>query len=359
VAPTREQAVAALAELKGLIATFPFIDEPSRAVALSAILTSVIRPSIPTVPLHGFTAPTAGSGKSLLVDIASVISAGREAAVVAQGKTEEEMEKRLGAALIAGDGIISIDNCQHSLDGELLCQVLTQPILKIRILGKSVLSEVPSNAVIFATGNNLSAIGDMTRRTILCSLDPNCERPELREFKTHPLDMIRQHRAFYVLAALTVLRAFHVAGRPRQKAAPLGSFEVWSGWVRDALVWCGETDPVATMERAREDDPKLEALSNVVHQWETVIGEQRVSTSDVIDAATMTSSGGFDPNAKKFVNAEFREALLVVAGDGGAINSRRLGKWLASIKGRIVNGKRIVADGTVAGVAQWQLEWKI
>ena len=211
--------------------------------------------------------------------------------------------------------------------------------------------------MIFATGNNLSVVGDMTRRTILCSLDPNCERPELREFKTHPLDMIRQHRARYVLAALTVLRAFHVAGRPPQNA-PLGSFEVWSGWVRDALLWCGETDPVVTMERTREDDPKLEALSNVLHQWETVIGEQRVSTTEVIDAATMTNSGGFDPNAKKFVNAEFREALLRVAGDGGAISSRRLGKWLALVKGRIVNGKRVVAGGIVAGVARWKLERK-
>ena len=95
----------------------------------------------------------------------------------------------------------------------------------------------------------------------------------------------------------------------------------------------------------------------MLHQWETVIGEQRVSTSEVIDAATMTSPG-FDPSAKKFVNDKFREALLRVAGDGGAINSRRLGKWLASIKGRIVAGKRIVADGTVAGVARWKLERK-
>ena len=97
--------------------------------------------------------------------------------MIAQGKTEEEMEKRLGAALIAGDGMISIDNCERPLGGELLSQALTQPLLKIRILGKSLLSEMPSNAAIFATGNNLSIIGDMSRRAIVCSLDPNLNGP--------------------------------------------------------------------------------------------------------------------------------------------------------------------------------------
>jgi hypothetical protein len=353
-APTKEQAISALAELKRLVSTFPFTDDASRAVALSGILTAVIRRSIPSAPLHAFTAPTAGSGKSLLVDIASVISTGREAAVIAQGKTEEEMEKRLGAALIAGDGMISIDNCERPLGGELLSQALTQPLLKIRILGKSLLSEMPSNSAIFATGNNLSIIGDMSRRAIVCSLDPDCERPELREFDTHPLHVIRKDRALFVLAALTVLRAFDVAGRPRQ-CAPLGSFEGWSAWVRDALVWCGEIDVVTTIERSRQDDPKLEALANVVHQWDTAIGDRRVSASEVIDIAT-TMSYGVDTTTRKFVNDPFRDALLVVAGDGGAISSRRLGKWLASIKGRIVAGKRIAADGIVAGIARWKLE---
>jgi len=42
--------------LLGLLETFPFVDEPSRAGALSAILTSLIRASLPSAPLHAFTA---------------------------------------------------------------------------------------------------------------------------------------------------------------------------------------------------------------------------------------------------------------------------------------------------------------
>src|SRR5690606_20683215 len=169
--PDQATALRALAFLKDLISTFPFVTDADRSVALSGILTALIRRSLPTAPLHGFNAPTAGTGKSMLVDLASQIATARPAPVIAQGKSEEEMEKRLGAALIAGDVLIAIDNCEEPLGGELLCQTLTQTSLKVRILGKSVNAEVPSNAAVFATGNNLTLEGDMTRRAIRATLD--------------------------------------------------------------------------------------------------------------------------------------------------------------------------------------------
>lgn len=257
--PDRNTALRALAFLRDLIGSFPFVTPADRSVTLSAILTTLIRRSLPTAPLHGFNAPTAGTGKSMLVDIASLIATSRPAPVIAQGKTEEEMEKRLGATLIAGDVLIAIDNCEEPLGGELLCQAMTQTSLKVRILGTSLNAEVPSNATMFATGNNLTFVGDMTRRAIRATLDAGVERPELRAFDRDPLAMVAERRGDYVSAGLTVLRAFHIAGRPSQ-TVPLGSFTTWSGWVRDALIWLGEADPCETMEGMRGADPKLEAL---------------------------------------------------------------------------------------------------
>ncbi len=205
--PTRDDAVAAVGVLKELIATFPFTDDASRSVALSAILTALVRASLPKAPLHVFTAPIAGSGKSMLVDIASMIATGRETPVLAQGSTAEELEKRLGAALLAGDATISIDNCEHPLGSDLLCQVLTQPSVNIRLLGQSKNVEVLTNATLFATGNNLRLVGDMTRRALISFLDPQVERPELREFAVDPIEQIRRDRGRYVIAALTILRA--------------------------------------------------------------------------------------------------------------------------------------------------------
>lgn len=341
--PSRDDAIAALTVLRELIGTFPFVDEQSRAVALSAILTAIVRPSLPSAPLHAYTAPVAGSGKSMLVDIVSMIAMGRETAVLAQGKTEEEFEKRLGAAFIAGDATISIDNCEQPLGGEFICQVLTQLSVKIRLLGHSKNIEVPTNTCLFATGNNLRLIGDITRRAIVCSLDPEHERPETREFAVNPVEEARKHRARYVAAALTILRAFHVAGRPLQRG-PLGSFEVWSRLVRDALIWLDEADPCATMERAREEDPQLQKLRTVLHAWRKTIGERRLSAAEMVDAAEAIGGQG----------REFRDGLLSVASNGYSVDVRRLGSWLGRNQSRIVDGLKIERH-LVHGVSQWQL----
>ncbi|EDZ45109.1 Primase C terminal 2 family [Rhodobacterales bacterium Y4I] len=351
--PDRATAQRALAFLKDLISTFPFVTDADRSVALSGILTALIRRSLPTAPLHGFNAPTAGTGKSMLVDLASLIATARPAPVIAQGKSEEEMEKRLGAALIAGDVLIAIDNCEEPLGGELLCQTLTQTSLKVRILGKSVNAEVPSNAAVFATGNNLTLEGDMTRRAVRATLDAGVERPELRAFDRDPLAMVTAQRGDYVAAGIAILRAYHIAGRPEMRP-PLGSFTDWSRWIRDALIWLGEADPCDTMEELRGADPKLEALTSVLAGWREVIGMDRVSVRDVIERATDQRPQLF--GRTEFVHPEFREALLRVAGEGGVINGRRLGRWIGAHQNRIVSGLRLISAGVSAGHARWQLQ---
>src|SRR5262249_49171525 len=161
-------------------------------------------------------------------DTVAMLATGRLMPVISQGRTEEEFEKRLGAALLAGDAVISIDNCDQELSSALLCQALTQQHLNIRVLGFSRNVETPINAAIFATGNNLTIAGDLGRRTLLCTLDAHCERPELRTFAVDVLEMIRANRGPLVAAALTVLRAWQVARQSeRVELSPFGSFEIW------------------------------------------------------------------------------------------------------------------------------------
>ncbi len=56
----------ALETVKQSIATFPFVGEADRSVALSLLLTGVCRRTLDFAPLHAITAPAAGTGKSLL-----------------------------------------------------------------------------------------------------------------------------------------------------------------------------------------------------------------------------------------------------------------------------------------------------
>jgi len=354
--PSLSDARAGIAVLKDLIKGFDFVADADRSVALSSFLTAVIRRSLRTAPLHAFTAPLAGSGKSKLVDITNVIATGHEAAVVAQGKTEEEFEKRLGALLLAGEQVIAIDNCEAPLGGEFLCQLLTQQVVRARILGRSEAPALPSGAMITATGNNLVLVGDMTRRALFCRLDPACERPELREFAEDPVVTALANRASYLMAALTILRAYHVAGRPKQ-VSPLGSFGDWSDWVRSALLWLGEADPVATMEAVRDSDPRLDAIKAVLVQWEAALGDRRVSVRELITCANEQRTVlGSSPMRMEFHRPDFREALLAIAGEGGVVNTRRLGKWIAAHEKRVVDHRRIERDTPSGGSQTWVLK---
>jgi hypothetical protein len=345
VQPDKNDAIEALNRLEKLIETFAFVSEMDWSVALSAILTILDRRSMPTAPLHALTSPTAGTGKSLLVDVCAMLATGRLMPVIAQGRSEEEQEKRLGAALLAGDTAVSLDNCEHTLEGSFLCQALTQPRLNIRILGQSRNADTPANATIFATGNNLELAGDVVRRALLCSMDAGCERPETRSFSVNAVEMAKRRRGELVASALTVLRAWHVAATSERRNLPaFGSFEEWSYRIREPLVWLGKIDPCETSIDIRENDPHRAALVTVIMQWEQHLQVGVAYTiQEVIEHAIGAPS--------------FYMALMGVAAarSGGAIGNVQLGRWLKRVQGKIVHGFALLQSGSRSGYPLWKL----
>ena len=333
--PTRSDAVKALKKLDALLDGFPFVDDASRSVALSGLITPVIRGAMPAAPLHATSAPVAGSGKSYLVDLSSAILTGDRAPVIAAAAKEEETEKRLDAVLLNGQPIISIDNVNGQLGGDKLCQMIERPVVNIRVLGESKMVRIENRAAVFATGNNIQLVGDMVRRVLLCSLDPGVERPELRQFSTSPFDMIIADRGAYIAAALTVARAYIVAGFP-DELPPLASFEGWSKFVRSALVWLDRDDPLATMEAARADDPVLSTLGGLLTAWHDAIGTTARSAGGVVEIGNSRDPLG------ALIHGGLHTALYEVAEDrGGGISAKRLGHYLKSHEGRVVSGLRV------------------
>src|SRR6185503_2882339 len=59
--PSQDEAHTALQRLMYPLRQFPFVTDAAKSVALSAMLTALVRPSLRTSPLHGFDAPTAGT----------------------------------------------------------------------------------------------------------------------------------------------------------------------------------------------------------------------------------------------------------------------------------------------------------
>ena len=284
----------------------------------------------------------------MLVDICSMIATGRRAPVLDQSKDDIETDKRLVAALLRGGSIVSIDNVDRPLDSALLCQALTAGgVMQVRPLGVSRDIDVPNRAMFYTTGNNLTLAGDLTRRSLVCRLDPKCERPELREFTCSPIDMVREDRAEYVAAALTVLRGYFVAGE-RVTVTPLGSYEQWSARVREALIWLCRADPCDTMTTARRADPVTSQLLRVLTAWRSAVGvDKPIAVQALVAmAARVHPDGGA-------MYPDLRDALAEVAAEGRDINVKRLGKWLSRNEDRVIDGHKITRGAVSGGVQKW------
>jgi hypothetical protein len=278
---------------------------------------------------------------------------------MAAGRTEEETEKRLGAALLAGQPIISIDNVNGDLGGDALCQIIERPVVEIRILGRSERVRVETRCTVFATGNNLRLLGDMTRRAVRYTLDANQERPELRQFMHDPVVEVLGDRGRYIAAVLTIVRGYVIAGRPRV-APRLASFEGWSDTVRSPLIWLGLPDPIDTMEAARKDDPQLQAMEAIFAALKEAIGIDRKTTAaEIIQLADQRSENSlFNPSTTPQLKYPgLKEALQNVAVDRlGGIDPRALGKWFSRHKGRIAKGVRLEGEADEHGhAARWWL----
>ena len=249
------------------------------------------------------------------------------------------MEKRLGALILEGVPVISLDNCSEDIGGDLLCQITERRLIRIRILGKSEAPECEWRGVLFGTGNNVALLGDLARRGLISHLDPKVERPELREFNFDPIERVLTNRGAYIAAAITIARAYNAAGSPKVCGA-LGSYGEWAKVVRAPLIWLGQADPVESMEKTREEDPVRGAARNLIGFWkeELVLGVgysaieliNHVKLKDVLFGV------------EELKHPEFRDLLMQQAGTSkGEIDARSLGNWLMSARGQIHYGHRI------------------
>jgi hypothetical protein len=339
--PTREDALAALKLITDLLVEFVFVDKVARTVAVSAVLTPIARGGFLVSPMHAFDAPTAGTGKSYLGDIVSTISTGKRMPVISQGASDEEMEKRVGAAVLAGQSLVCIDNVIRVLRGDALAQLIERPRPLVRILGRSELVEVDAVATtLFANGNNIIVGGDLTRRVIRSRLNTQEERPELRKFEHNPVATILKNRGAYIAAALTICRAYIAAGQPN-KPTPLASFEGWSDTVRSALMWLGLEDPVNSMDSVRADDPDRGALEALLNAWSTRFGtgaDYHKTLSEVIAAVNEVNYANAVTHEVFYANQALRTAVLNALGGMRQLDSYTLSIWLRQRKDRIVNG---------------------
>ncbi len=346
--PSRTDAEAALDVLHEVLVEFSFAAESDRAAALCAILTAAVRPSLVHAPMFHVRAHMVGSGKTYLCELITAFATPQRSTPTTFPADDEECRKLLLAEFLRAPAVIEFDN----LTGDLLahkslCTALTSEFLTGRILGVSKTATVSTRVLFLSSGNNVGPVQDMTRRCISIRLDPSVEVPAARTFKRpHLVRDLLHERGRFVSAALTIVRAWIVAGAPKNESRSLAGFGQWSDLCRQPLLWLGLPDPTDSMFEAMEEDPDRETLSRLLAAWQSEFGNVPTMVRDAVKRA----------DAFNDAHAELREVLHDIADERGEINRRRLGWWLKRHAGKIVDGMRFARASGNSSAERWRVE---
>lgn len=350
--PTREDALKAAEELLEVLADFPMRDDTDRSAWLAMVLSMIGRTCIDGyVPLFAVTANVRGAGKSLLVDAATLIAYGQRAGRQAFTRDEDEMRKIITSVGLAGIPCVLFDNLDTQLGGAALDAAITSSIWSDRILGQSKMTEdMPLKTIWAATGNNMTFGTDVGRRVLPIRLQSQLEQPEDRSGFKHPdlLAWVSEFRPRLAAAALTILRAYFVAGCPKQCGGDWGSFEPWSAVIRGSLVWAGQADPLLTRKLAQESDDTISLLGKLITGLEAVDQSEFGVTSRDIGQL------GLEFKQDQTGLEALAEAVAEIC--GGRFNAQRFGNQVRSLKGRVWQGRYIDSETAHGGVARWVIK---
>jgi hypothetical protein len=225
---------------------------------------------------------------------------------------------------------------------------LTADTWKDRLLGGNKGYDGPLHVVWYATGNNVQLKADTSRRTCHIRLESPDERPEAKsDFKYPKLrEHARANRVRLLSAALTILRGWFVAGRPTHGLPAWGSFEGWSGVVREAVVFAGLPDPgdtrLALQTSADQDAVAMRIILRCLKAMDPE--RQGVTTAQVIDTLKST------PPSPPTWHAELRTAIEDLC---GKLDSSKLGYKFRHFARRNFDGQMLDTAGTTAGSNRW------
>src|SRR5664280_300110 len=352
--PTDDDVHRAIGLLEEAISEFPFEDEASRANALGLILSTVLRASIPgLIPMAVIDAPVAGTGKTFLVSLASVVATGRPAPLSsAPNGNDEELRKRLTAALMTDEPLIVFDNVDRQLKSPVLAQAITSETWTDRILGASKNVDLSQHAVWVATGNNVEISGDLPRRCYKIRLDPKLAQPAQRKFERPDLmDWARGRRGELLGACFTLARHWFVEGKPESDGAPWATFDEWRRFVGGILQTAGVGDFLANLDELQlRADPDMVAWTRLLEYWCTEHDGHPVSSKTLWLSLVHYSQTEELPRS-------LAESLDRASGDNSKVT--RLSKALSNRKNRLFSDEGLRIERAGSDAHEKVLLWRV
>jgi hypothetical protein len=355
--PTKDEAIAALKVIHEPLAHYKFKDsgddgkpesewgKVSRAVAHSLMITGVVRSALDLAPGYAISASAKGSGKGKLVQLVSVLAVNDIPRTITQGGDGEEFEKRIVSELRVNTGMISISNCVHPIEGDFIEEFLTNKRVNPRILGLSENITVDNTNLMVWNGNNVQVVGDTVRRFVKLYIAPDVEFAYKKAFPFDPVEYGRQHRVDIVMAILTLLKAYTLA-TDKPVLDPLHSFDLWSSFVRGAVIWAGGADPVASQQNIVEEDEDRLEVARVMAGWAEALGDggEFFTLEKVCSEAEDEYENRYGQSGDRRKHQLFYEALqwIEVYDSRGGFSPKKLGWWLRKRENMIVDGTKFV-----------------
>lgn len=343
--PSHAEAFEALERIRGIFDQFPWKERASESAFLSHILSEASRLAIDRCPMFFYDAPDAGTGKSLLQEMAARIVHGSDVAVRTWVGDGDEVRKVLYAALLSGDRSMWFDNIPDGtkVRSSELCGFLTSETWTDRKLGESSSLGIPNRMVMVGSGNNITPTGDLARRSLVVRMDANTENLKERVFKIPFLrPYVMKHRPQLLVDALTVVKGYHAVSDKFKMPVPLQSFERWSHFCREPLIWLGLPDPVITQ---KETDDEKQSAGHIYEALYHHFADRSFTSMDVARVV----------NGITDVNGELADAMLQ-NGCSEPNQPIKVGYWLRGCRDRISHGIKLVHAGNSKTGVKWKLE---
>ena len=328
--PSRDDARRAVEVLLFPFSKYRFEDlAAGKAMLLAAIFTATERPFLPLAPMFVVRSSMPGTGKGLIVRSLVRLAFDTAPVVVTWGGSGEEFEKRLAALLLQAPAALMIDNANGmQVQGDLLESIITEGCADIRPLGHSEIVKVRCRSLLTLSGNNPTIMGDMARRTLRNDILPRSADPERDRYPFNPVELFRRRRSDFLRAAFIAMRAFRLAGMPRQGLPAVGSFDDWSRRVRDLVYWLTDYDVSEGFRRNKAEDPRRQADGSLLAALYECFSEKPFKGADVIAVHEKVATYGSGTPAERTLH----DALDEVFGSRG-VNTKLFGYCARRLNG--------------------------
>ncbi|MGS2646424.1 hypothetical protein [Streptosporangium sp. G12] len=357
--PTPAEVKAAVELLMRPVAEFPFVQEHYRANWHGMLFTPALRPMLPPpYQLGVIDAPSPGSGKSYLATMLRIVHGG-----VLRSEfpaDADELRKAVTATLVGTTApVVTFDNVRGVIRSSVLEGLLTTASWSDRPLGHTSNVTVPNDRLWTMTGNNAVIGGDLARRCLWVTIDPQMPNPHERTgFRLNPGTWARDNRGAVLHAMLTIARAWVLDGAPTADPGRSDDYAHWVANLRGLLSWAGFPGEFAHREAVTRvessDDDEWGGFLEEVHR---AFGERWFEIKDLVDKLTPDpydrgGSGAIDAALLPGDMANKHSAM----GRGSAAGfTKSLGKWFGHRAGRWSRGLTVHRDEASTRRAKYKI----